>query len=565
MSENLLSSNRPKWQGYFKIIQPLEQTVLQTDNQSVDGSLYNNYSWYQFITYGSGQRLSRYREYDMMDTDVDVARSLDVIAEEMRGNISKRDLPMSIEMYNDAQIMVKNPIVVALNAALRKWCEIQSFHTRIFPTCRKTVKYGDTFYIKDDDLSKWQPLTPKEIIGAIVDKNDVTRILGYYIRRDSRQAQGQENLGSYQAVGGSELPNEAEMVPADKIVRFTVNNELADTAPFGESMLQSVYRTFRQKQLLEDSIIIYRITRAPERRVFKIDVGNMPPNRIQQYLESIKNDMNQKKIPSTKGGSVESTYNPQSINEDFFFPQRSDGRGSTVDVLPGGQGLGNLEDLEYFENKMFRGLRIPSSYTKNNADNPAIFNDGKVGLAYIEEIRFAQFIERLQANIEDTLDQEFKKFVRAAGIQIDENLYRVRLPAPSDFKIYRENELNVELLNAFTSADGVESLSKRNNQRVFLKWTETEIAQNETWRLQEKGINPNDPNAFRKLYDETWQEEGADSHGGGSMRDLEMSLDGPGGGGGTPADANDEGDLNAGSGDVQGSSRAETNIPSGLK
>ena len=247
--------------------------------------------------------------------------------------------------------------------------------------------------------------------------------------------------------------------------------------------------------------------------------------------------------------------------ENFYFPVGEDGKGSSVEVLQGGMNLGELQDLEYFEDKVFRGMRVPLSYIKTKADNPAIFNDGKIGLAYIEETRFSQYIERLQADQDKVYDTEFKKFVAEIGLNIDPSYYSIKLPSPTNFSTYRELELNVELLNAISSADSIRSISKRYAMKKYLNWNEAEIAINEQWKRQELGLKSNDPTAFRKIYDDTAQEDG--DIGGGSFRDLDSSF------GGNELDlgdtdeqdnilnSNDKGTLNAGSGDQLGSSGAE--------
>ena len=123
-------------------------------------------------------------------------------------------------------------------------------------------------------------------------------------------------------------------------------------------------KVYKQKELLEDAIIIYRIQRAPERRIFYVDVGNMPSHMAMSFVERVKNEIHQRRIPSQTGGGVnimDTTYNPLSINEDYFFPQTAEGRGSKVETLPGGTNLGEIDDLKYFTNKLFRGLRIPAA------------------------------------------------------------------------------------------------------------------------------------------------------------------------------------------------------------
>jgi hypothetical protein len=269
---------------------------------------------------------------------------------------------------------------------------------------------------------------------------------------------------------------------------------MSDTAPFGESVLRPVYRSHKQKELLEDSVLIYRIQRAPERRVFYIDVGKMPPQRVKAYLEQVKNEIRQKKVPSINGGQMEvdSVYNPQSMSEDFFFASRPDGRGSKVETLPGGQGLGELADLEYFQRKVWRGLRVPASYMIEQQDGGQIWNDGKVGVAYIQELRFCLFVMRLQSALAAEIDREFKAYLRTCDIQIDETMYEIRLPEPSNFGKYKQLEVDGQLLSAYGTADGITYMSKRFILKKYLQLSEDEIILNERMLREEKGLNPND-------------------------------------------------------------------------
>ena len=164
-----------------------------------------------------------------------------------------------------------------------------------------------------------------------------------------------------------------------------------------------IFKVFKQKELLEDAILIYRVQRAPERRVFYIDVGNMPSHLAMQFVERVKNEVHQRRIPiCTRRTRCHNGYNVQStsINEDYFFPQTAEGRGSKVETLPGGENLGQIDDLKYFNNKMCRGLRVPSSYLPtgpDDSDRP--MNDGRVGTALIQEYRFNQYCERLQRQV----------------------------------------------------------------------------------------------------------------------------------------------------------------------
>jgi hypothetical protein len=228
--------------------------------------------------------------------------------------------------------------------------------------------------------------------------------------------------------------------------------------------------------------LIYRVQRAPERRIFKIDVGNMPSHMAMAFVERIKNEIHQRRIPTQSGGAsqVDATYNPLSINEDYFFPVTADGRGSSVDTLPGGQNLGEIDDLKYFNNKLSRGLRVPSSYLPTGPDESAqALSDGRVGTALIQEYRFNQYCMRLQNQIITKLDDEFKMFLRFRGFNIDSSLFNLKFNPPQNFASYRQAELDAQRVNVFTALEGVPYISKRFAMQRFLGMTEEELRQNE--------------------------------------------------------------------------------------
>jgi len=462
-----------------------------------------------------------------MDNDVEVSRSLDTIAEEMIGSDPNSDLPLELVIEGDKEQHIPSSVVMTLRAALRYWSDLHDWNIRLFKIARNTIKYGDCFMLRHKETQKWEYIHSKNIVAAIVDDRDMTRVVGWQIKRDTKVPNSPYN----QPVGhfGNYSNELVDTFPADDIIWFTLNDDIAETAPFGESVLRAVYRAQKQKELLEDAILIYRIQRAPERRVFYIDVGKMPPQRVKAYLEGIKNEIRQRKVPTFGGGveQVDSVYNPQSMSEDFFFAQRPDGKGSKVDTLPGGQGLGELADLEYFQWKVFRGLRIPLSYMREGQDG-GMFNDGKSGTAYIQELRFAMYIKRLQNYITRTMDAEFKRYVRMAGITIDPTIFRIKLPEPENFGIYRQQQLDNDLLGTYTNANGIEHMSKRFGLKKYLQLSDEEILLNERMRAEELGMDPDNltKEDMLKLYGPPPAEGGMDM-GGGMMAG---SLGGLGGG-----------------------------------
>lgn len=507
----------------FKIIDPRSAEVDLSDNidYSGQGNLYGNYTWYHRLVNGSAQRTLRYKEYDIMDADIDIARALDIIAEEMAGNNSKSEIPLNIKLELNGGIKVRSKVVATLNAALKTWCNIHDWKNRIFPIARKTIKYGDCFFLRPEKKnSRFIYVHPKNVISVAVPKNDISEIAAWFIRSDFDTAQMAPNMGQlYFNVGGQMGDSNVERYKADDVIRFTLNDDMSDEAPFGRSILADVFRTFKQKQLLEDAIIIYRVQRSPERRVFYIDVAHVHPAKVAQHLEQIKNEHKQKKIPTPGGGKgqVESIYDPQSMNEDFYFAQYKDGQGSRVETLPAGMSLGELQDLDYFFKKIWRGMRIPQSYVDPNSEG-GTFNDGKVGIAYLQEIKFSLYIERIQSHLERTFDIEFKRFLKESNILVDESIFKVVLPSPSNYDTSRKQQMDAELLNTYSTADGIETLSKRFAMRHYLQLTEEQMIMNERMLREEKGLNPDgDYRDLPKLYSPSDAERGGFEGGLGTF------------------------------------------------
>ena len=446
-----------------------------------------------------------------MDMDVDVSRALDTIAEEVIGNSSKLEDPIILKINNDDN-EVSESTVITLKAALYYWSELHEWDTRLFKISRYMIKYGDTFFKKQAKNKKWEFIHPRQVAAAVVNKDDATDVLGWQIRLKVKEAKS--GLG----VQVGSKTDDSEIVSSDDIVRFSIADDLSEIAPFGESVLQSAYKAHKQKQLLEDAILIYRISRAPERRAFYVDVGTMPPARVKKYLEQIKTELKQKKIPTNIDGNstIESVYNPQSMSEDFFFAVKPGGAGTKVEMLPGGQNLGELSDLEYFQSKVWEGLKIPDSYMRKKEG--AINSDGKVGVAYIQELRFALYIKRLQAYIEKTLTHEFREFLKDSNILIDDSIFKLALPEPTNFGIYRQQEVDSALLSQIGNADTIPYLSKRFVLKRYLHLTEEEILLNEGMLKEEA------KDKLKALYHPAEMDDAAGAGGIGALPGGELEA-----------------------------------------
>ena len=469
-------------------------------------------SWLPEVYAGSPNRLIRYMQYDNMDADSEINAALDVIAEFGTQEDESSGLPFAIN-YSETPSDTESKIITK---TLEQWCSLNTMYKRAFRIFRNSIKYGDQVFIRDPETYELYWCDQANIEKVVVNETAGKKIEQYFVKNldpifEEKVATKVSNLharpyGSGQGITGIMSPtnptagggyltgaidgvDQGTPVDAKHIVHISLTEGMDNAWPFGISILEPIFKTFKQKELLEDSIIIYRVHRAPERRVFFIDVGNMPPHKARQYLEQVKYEVQQKRVPgkSKDGGSVaDSAYNPMSMLEDYFFAQTAEGRGSKVDTLPGGENLGQIDDLRYFNNKLLRGLKIPSSYLPTGPeDGSQTFNDGKVGIAYIQEYRFAKYVERLQKQVQEDLDREFKMFLKFRGIEIDSGTFTIEFNPPMNFSSFRDIQLQTERAQLYNQVAAVPYMSNQFKMKKYLGLTEDEILENEElWRQE---------------------------------------------------------------------------------
>jgi hypothetical protein len=510
------------WKKYFTPVNVSGTLSPISGNSGADRAnlTHRNYSSYLPDVYsGHPNRLERYGQYDTMDADSEVNAALDILAEFCSQTNEENGTPFSIFFKEQATTTE----IKIIRKYMQQWTKLNKFQTRIFKIVRNSFKYGDTFFVRDPETQSWMYIDPNKVDRIIVNESEGKKPEQYMIRDFNPNLEtlsttainpsnitgggsqyagggygtGQGGAGGSRGMTGSYPSNVSGSrftrnenqyaIDAKHVIHISMSEGLDNNFPFGTSLLESVFKVYKQKELLEDAILIYRIQRAPERRVFYIDVGNMPSHLAMGFVERVKNEVNQRRIPSSTGGGqsvVDAGYNPLSINEDYFFPQTAEGRGSKVEVLPGGTNLGEIDDLRYFTNKLFRALRIPSSYLPTGADDGgSSFNDGRVGTAYIQELRFNKYCERLQSLMNEQFDTEFKLYLHNKGINVDSNIFEVKFNPPQNFAAYRQAEMDTARVTTFGTMIAIPQISKRFALKRFLGLSAEEVAENEKlWR-----------------------------------------------------------------------------------
>ena len=559
------------WKKYFKTYDGMPERMPTSTGSTISDADTKRYSsWLPEVYQGQPNRVQRYGQYDQMDLDSEVNTALDTIAEFSTLKNQYTQLPLQVE-FNEDPTDTESDVI---QRSLRQWCKMNDLHKRMFRIFRNAIKYGDQIFVRDPETYKMFWVDPSKIEKVIVNEGKGKEIEAYYIKDldinlqslnvtadanklmhtgagypnnpnvNNNTTQGYTGGGA----GGTRYVSDQTSTPvdADHVVHISLSEGIDSFWPFGNSILEPVFKVYKQKELLEDAILIYRVQRAPERRVFYIDVGNMPTHKARAHLERIKNEIHQRRIPSKTGGGqniTDSAYNPLSIMEDYFFAQTAEGRGSKVETLPGGENLGQIDDLKYFNDKLMRGLRVPPSYLGSLDSDGNGYNDGRVGTAFIQEFRFTKFCERLQALVVEDLDREFKMFLKHRGVVIESSLFDLKFNTPQNFGKYRQAEVDQVMMNVFTAIEGAEYISKRFALKRFLGLTDEEVQENEKLWNEEKGqADPQDSDGLKSVgasipggdfeggaepeFDETDAEaEGGDSPISGAEGDLVADED----------------------------------------
>ena len=423
--------------GSAKFKVPSERPGIRAQKMAFDTFQRASSALYQQSLVGGVERLERVKDYDEMDHYPEITRALDIYADD------------SMTYAEDGKIMQivsdDDKIIHELEELLYQRLDLD-FH--LWTWIRNMCKYGDMFNLLD--------IVDKEgVLGAIaMPVGEIEREEGYNNDPNSLRfkwtAQGNTVFENYQV-------SHMRILGDDRFL------------PYGRSILDSSRKVWKQLLMAEDAMLIYRISRAPERRVFYVDVGNIPPRDVDSYMQNARDKL--KRIPVVKEatGDVDYRYNPESILEDFFIPVRGD-RGSRIETLPGGENAAAIEDIEYLQNKLFISLGVPKSYLTAEEDL-----SGKSTLAQ-EDIKFARTIQRIQKIVVSELAKISLVHLYLRGYE-ESSIYNfdLRLTNPSTVTEMMHLELMGNRFNTAVSMADSPLLSQEYIQKEVLKLSDSNI------------------------------------------------------------------------------------------
>ena len=417
---------------------PTERPGSNAQKRAFDSFQKASQSLYGEGLVGGADRIDRIRDYEEMDHYPEITRALDIYADD---STTYSENGKSVEIVSD-----DDKIVAELEELFYQRMDID-FH--LWTWIRNMCKYGDHFNLLD--------IVNKEgVLGCIaLPVGEIEREEGYNNDPNSLRfkwlTQGNTVFENYQV-------SHLRILGDDRFL------------PYGRSVLDSSRKVWKQLLMAEDAMLSYRISRAPERRVFYVDVGNIPPKDVESYMQQARDKL--KRLPNVNqtNGQVDLRYNPESILEDFFIPVRGD-RGSRIETLPGGENAAAIEDIQYLQNKLFISLGVPKSYLTAEEDL-----SGKSTLAQ-EDIKFARTIQRIQKIIISELAKISLIHLYLRGYD-EASVYNfdLKLTNPSTVTEMMQLDLMDKRFGAARDIADSELISNEYVQKSILKLSDSDIA-----------------------------------------------------------------------------------------
>ena len=438
--------------GKTKVVDT-EQSQSQSNLKSIKDRFYKLQTGYQYNalqTQLSYQTIRRelFLDYDAMDQDPIIASALDIYADESTTKNEFGDV-LTIKTSN------QNVKEVLHNL----FYDIMNIEFNLWPWVRNLCKYGDQFLVLE--IVEGEGVVnvfPQSVYHTIRTENphDPSRV--------NRHETGIKFTVDPDYLGKKEYDNY-------EMAHFRLYSD-TNYLPYGKSMVENGRRLWKQITLMEDAMMIHRIMRAPEKRIFKIDIGNIPPQEVDNYMQKIINKIKKTPFQDQKTGDYNLKYNMMNITEDFFMPVRGGDSGTQIDTLSG-LNYAAIEDIDYLKAKLFAALKVPKAFLGYEEDI-----NGKATLA-AEDIRFARTIERIQRVVVSELTQVAIAHLIANGFEGSDVVdFSLELTNPST--IYEQEKINLwtEKVRLATDMKALKMISNDWIYKNIFKLSDEEIAEN---------------------------------------------------------------------------------------
>ena len=384
------------------------------------------------------ERKRRYQEFEDMDDYPEVAAAFDIYADDST-QLNLDGTKWEIE--TDDQL-AKDEVNLLF--------EELSLPNFLWDIVRNTVKYGDCFIELVVDIENIKKGIQRI---KILDPNYIYRIennLGI-LTDFLQEIPIQTDSTIFGKIGTSTMQRVVTPLDKNQIVHFRMFTSDPTYYPYGKSIAAAARSIYKSLKMMEDAMLIYRLTRAPERRIFYIDTGNLPASKAEHYLEMQKNKFKKEKYYNRQTGEIDARFNPMSQDEDFFVAVNGKGSGTKIDTLKGAENLGEVDDVKYFRDKLLATLKIPKDYIVEKEQSP----ERKANLSQLD-VKFARVILRVQECIQIGLETVAKRHLLIKGYPpLTVAKLKIKLPEPSDLSAKRQLDIDEQKARLVQAVKGL--------------------------------------------------------------------------------------------------------------
>lgn len=401
------------------------------------------------------ERRRKYQDYERMDEYPEIGAALDIYAddatqEDLRGTTLKID--------------TEQEIIRDVLEAFGETIKVERF---LWDVTRNVCKYGDCFLENIVDLNNAEAGIQRI---KILNPNYIFRVEDKYgYLKEFLQEVPKANEGQPQYAPVADKKNLIKL-DKDQVVHFRNFNSDPHFYPYGKSILAPGVRAWKSLRLMEDAMLIYRLVRAPERRIFYVETGNLPATKVEMFMERLKAKFKKEKFYNQNEGGIDERYNPLAADEDFFVPQKN-GQGTKIETLQGGQNLGEVDDVRYFRDKVLAAMKIPKDFIVEKDNSP----ERKANLSQLDA-KFAKAVLRIQRDIEIGLTTLYRRHLQLKGFPPSMVTdFKLKLAPPSDITEKRRLEIDEQKTRVVQAVQGLQLFPTSYLYETYFGMTQGEI------------------------------------------------------------------------------------------
>jgi len=429
-------------------------------------------TFYPVLPQVEHDRKKRYKEYEDMDGYPEISSAFDIYSDDCTQENADGS-PWKIVTDDD---MVKTEIDNMFD-------EI-NLSRYIWDISRNVVKYGDMFIETIIDLNNAKRGIQRI---KILNPGFIFRVEDEfgYLRQFIQEVPKKNDWSTYGSIGPR--LDDTHMINLDpgQIIHFRLHTSDPTHYPYGKSIAAAARVTYKSLKMMEDAMLIYRLVRAPERRIFYIDTGSLPSSKAEMHIKKQMDKFKKRKSYNAKTGNIEENFNALAADEDFYLAVNGKSSGTKIETLKGAENLGEVDDVKYFRDKLLAALKIPKDYIVEKDQAP----DRKANLSQLD-VKFARVITRIQKSIEIGLETLAKRHLMLRGFSktlIDD--LKIKLPAPSDMAIKRMLDTDEQKTRVVQAVKGLGIFPVKKLYKDYYQLSDNEIQEIESG-LKEDQSNP---------------------------------------------------------------------------